>query len=112
MKYLQTYENFKQQSYTVGDTVKLNNGEIAKIMKINSKNSYIVHMMKNHAFLPTPVEVRDEASGALYIVDIVQSNSAPAMSGDTMQKSQQDPSNDMVINGGYPDTPIVNTLNI
>lgn len=110
MKYLQKYEDFKQQEYTVSDIVKLNNGEIAKIIKINSKNSYIVYIMQNTIFIPEPIEVRDDSSGSLYIVDMVQANSNPAMGSDIMQKSQTDPSNDFVINGGVPDVPLANTI--
>ena len=110
MKYLKKYEDFKRQEFAVDDIVKLNNGEICKIVKINSKNSYIVHMMKMHAFVPVPVEVRDDPSGSLYIIDLVKSNSTPAIGTDIMQKSQTDPSNDFVINGGYPDTPMANVI--
>ena len=104
MKYLKRYEDFEKQEYAVGDVVQLTNGEIGKIVKISSKYSYIVNIMMNHAFLPKPVQKNAED-----IVEIVQSNSYPAVDSDTMQKSQTNPSNDMVINGGYPDTPVANT---
>jgi hypothetical protein len=111
MKYLQKYEDFKRQEYTIGDLVKINNGEIAKIIEIPSKNSYIVNIMKNHAFVPEPIAVRDEDNGGLYIVDMIQSASNPAMGSDITQKAVTDPNNSMVINGGYPDTPLANTIN-
>ena len=111
MKYLKRYEDFKQQEYNVGDLVKLSNGEIAKITKIESKSVYIVNVMKNHAFVPKDIAVRDEDNGSLFIVDMVQPNDGPAMGADITQKVRTDPSNDFVINGGYPDTPLANTIN-
>jgi len=111
MKYLQKFEDFKRQEYTEGDLVKLSNGEIAKIIKIESKSSYIVHYMKNHAFVPKDVAVRDENDGGIYIVELIQSANNPAMGSDITQKAVTDPSNDFVINGGYPDTPLANTIN-
>ena len=111
MKYLQKFEDFKRQEFTIGDLVKLSNGEIAKIMKAPSKNSYIVHIMKNHAFIPKDVSVRDENNGGIYIVELVQSANNPAMGSDITKKAVTDPSNDMVINGGYPDTPVANVIN-
>ena len=114
MKYLMKYNDFnesmvgnmEQQTLDVDDQVKLSDGNIAKIVKLNSKNSYIVHIMQNHAFVPKPIEVSGED-----IIEIVKSNSSPAMGSDIMQKSQTDPNNSMVINGGYPDTPLSNVMN-
>ena len=113
MKYLMKFKTFNEnmvgnmerQEYVVGDEVKLDTDDVAKIVKVNSKNSYIVNIMQNHAFVPKPVEVTGER-----IVDFVKPNNAPATGSDIMQKSQTDPSNDFVINGGYPDTPVANTI--
>lgn len=106
MKYLKTYEDFKQQLYTVGDLVKLDTGDVAKISKINSKNSYLVSVMFNQQFSKEPIEVREQQ-----IVDIVKGNSDPAIGTDMTINPSTNPSNDMAINGGYPDTPLSNPLN-
>jgi len=111
MKYLQKFEDFKRQEYTIDDLVKLSNGEIARIIEAPSKNSYIVNIMKNHAFIPKPIAVRDENNGGIYIVDMVQAASNPVMGSDITQKAVTDPSNDFVINGSFPDTPLANTIN-
>jgi len=110
MKHLKTFENFKQQEYTIGDLVKLNDGNIAKVIKIKSQNSYIVHLMKNHAFVPEDISVRDEDNGGRFIVDMIQSANNPAMGSDIMQKSVVDANNSMVINGAFPDTPMANVI--
>jgi hypothetical protein len=86
MKYLQKFENFKKQEFTIGDLVKLSNGEIAKIIKINQKSSYIVNIMKNHAFIPKPIAVRDENDGAIYIVDLIQAANNAVMNSDIIKK--------------------------
>jgi hypothetical protein len=111
MKYLFKFEDFKQQEYTVDDLVKLSNGEIAKIIKINQKSSYIVHIMKNQAFIPTPIAGRDSDDGGIYITELIQAASNPAIGSDIIKKAVNDPNNSMVINGGYPDTPLANTIN-
>ena len=93
-------EDFKQQLYTVGDIVKLSNGLSAKIKKINTKNSYIVNMMSGTAFDPTPIEVRDEDSGGVYITNIIQDISAPSKGATTLTDPYSNISNDFVINCG------------
>lgn len=106
MKYLKKYEDFQQQEFAVGDIVKLKNGEAAKITKINTKNSYLIKMMVNTQFEIEEIEIRiDQIEG------LIQSNDRPAYGTEMMKKSKNDPSNDLVINGGYPDTPIVNIFN-
>lgn len=110
MKYLKKFEDFKTQMYAVGDLVKLSNNEIAKIMKISSKNAYIVNIMKNHIFIKTPISVRDNNDGSIFIVKLVQSGNNPAIGSDLFQRVKNDPSNDFVINGGYPDTPLANVM--
>jgi len=107
MRFLKTYEEFKQQLYTVGDLVKLDTGDVAKITKINSKNSYLVAVMFNQQFSKEPIEVREQQ-----IVDLVKGNNAPAIGTDMTINPSTNPSNDMSINGGYPDTPMSNPTNI
>jgi len=107
MKYLQTYEEFEQQLYTVGDLVKLDTGDVAKITKINSKKSYLVAVMFNQQFSKEPIEIRENQ-----IVDLVKGNNAPAIGSDMTINPSTNPSNDMAINGGMPDTPMSNTMNI
>lgn len=107
MNYLQTYEEFKRQKYTIGDIVKLKNGNIAKIVKINSKYSYIVNLMTNTIFSKKPIEVKEDE-----ILNLVRSNSEPAVGTDITINPSTNVTNDLVINGGYPDVPIVNTLGI
>lgn len=107
MKYLKTYEEFKQQLYTVGDVIKLKNGEVAKVVKLNSKNSYIINMMFNMQYLKEPVEVREDE-----ILELVKGNSEPAIGTDMTINPSTNPSNDLSINAGYPDTPMSNPLNI
>jgi hypothetical protein len=109
MKYLKRYEDFEQQEYTVGDLVKLSNGEIAKIKKIVATKSYIVNIMKNHEFMPKDVSVRGEDDGSIFIVDLIQSANSPAMGSDIVKKSLEQPSNDLVLNGD-PGSPVANTV--
>lgn len=110
MKYLYKFEDFERQEYTINDLVQLSNGEIARIVKIPSKNSYIVNIMKNHGFLPKPIAVSNENDGSIYITNMIQSANNPAMGSDITKKVVVDPNNSMVINGGYPDTPLANTI--
>lgn len=115
MKYLFSYsvfkqikmnEDFKTQKYTVGDIVKLNNGHVAKIVKINSKYSYLVKIMHNSIFSKNPIEIKEyEISG------LVKSNSEPAIGTDLIMNPSMSVTNDLVINGGYPEIPLANVLN-
>lgn len=108
MKYLMTFENFEKQLYSVGDIVKVKfRGDevIAKISTINTKNSYLIQISKNAAFLPKEYEVNVSD-----IIELVKSNSAPALSSDWVTTKYTNPSNDLVINGGYPDTPLANGM--
>lgn len=108
MKHLKTYEDFEQQPYQVGDIIKCKyNGSeyIAKIIKINSKKSYLVNLEKNHAFMPTEFEIILDD-----IIDMVKSIDEPASGTEWYTKSVTNPSNDMVLNNGIPDQPLPNTV--
>lgn len=98
MKHLKSFENFKQNEYTVGDLVKLNNDQVAKIKKINTGNSYIVNIMNNSSFVDEPIEVRDEASGGLYIVELIKGINEPVYGAELNLNPSTNPSNDLVIN--------------
>lgn len=108
MKYLKTFENFERQEYTVSDIVKVKfrgKEEIAKISGINTKNSYLIQISQNAAFNPKEYEVNVSD-----IIEVIKSNSAPALSNDFVTTKHTDASNDLVINGGYPDTPLANGM--
>ena len=108
MEYIKTFEQFKTQEYTVGDTVTVKynkNTELARIIKINSPNSYLIKLVKNNVLMPKPLEIKGEN-----ILNMMKSNDTPALSQDWITKQYQEPSNDLVINGGYPDTPVTNIL--
>jgi len=109
MKHIKKYEDFKQQAYTEGDLVKLSTGDIAKIKRIMTQNSYIVNVMKNHQIIPKDIAVRDEDNGSIFIIDLVQSANSPAMGSDIVKKSLTEPSNDLVLNGD-PGSPVANTV--
>jgi regulation of enolase protein 1 (concanavalin A-like superfamily) len=99
MKYLKTYENFNNQQYVVGDTVKLSNDEAALIIKANSNNSYIVRLLRTKE----EIEIRGNSDDErLHIIDLMQSNSEPALDTGFMDnpgKAMTDRiSNDFVIN--------------
>lgn len=98
MKHLKSFETFKQTEYAVGDLVKLNNEQIAKIMKANTSNSYIVNIMNDTKFINEPIEVRDEASGGLYIVELVKGINEPTFGAELNLNPSINPSNDFVIN--------------
>lgn len=106
-KYLNQFEEFKQQLYTVGDTVKLESGGVAKITKINSKNSYMVSVLVDTMYSQDEIEVRENQ-----IIEMVKSNCEPALGTELTLNPSTRPSNDLAINGGMPDTPLQNTLNI
>lgn len=105
MKYLKKYEDFERQEYTVGDLVKLSNGDVGKIKKISSKYSYILNIMNDTIFSAKPIQVN-----ATDIVGIVQANNTPTNSSDLMNRTQSNPSNDLVINGGFPEIPMANVM--
>jgi len=106
LKYLKYFDSFNSTQYVVGDTVKINyqNQELlAIIKKVNTKNSYIVNIVKYNIQMPKPIEIKGEN-----IIQMMKSNSTPAMSQDWTTRQFTTPSNDLVINGGYPDTPVTN----
>lgn len=107
MKHIKTFEDFQQTQYAVSDIVKLKNGEVGKIVKINTPNSYIINIMKNTYFINNQKEVRIEQ-----ILGIVDPNNKPVTGPDININPRVDPSNDMVINGAIPTTPVINTLNL
>jgi len=109
MKHLKTFEDFETQIYAVGDIVKVNvegNEVVAKISDVNSKNSYLVQISKNgNNFMPKKYQVKRSN-----ILEILKPNNNPAMSSDWVTQKYSNPSNDLVINGGYPDTPLANIM--
>ena len=105
MKHIKTFEDFEQQTYTVGDMIKLKNGETGQIVKLNSKNSYIINLMKDTQIVNKPIEIRiDQIEG------MVKANNKPVDGADMNMNPSTNPSNDLVINGGYPDTPMANPM--
>ena len=104
MKHLKTFENFVNEdlyNYAVGDLIYIDyegQQRLAKVMKINSKNSYIINLEFNEIFNPEPIEIRSSQ-----INGIAKGVEDPAMNNDMVTRSITQVSNDMVING-YPKT--------
>lgn len=107
MKELLTFENFNQAEYSIGDIVIVEDKgrHLAKITNIFNNKIYIVKYAKNDIFLNKEYKIREDQ-----IKGLVKSNSEPAKSSDWLMIKYNDPSNDMVINGGYPDTPVANIM--
>jgi len=104
MKHLMTFENFiadNEVSYAVGDLVFVIYGgeqRLAKITKVNAKNSYIVNLEEYNKFLPTPINI-----GYNEIVSKAKGIDEPALNNDLVTRSTTQVSNDLVINN-YPKT--------
>lgn len=101
MKYLKKFEEFDNNeiSYAPGDIIYIQYEGVqhtAKIEKVNSKNSFIVHIEINQQFQTPPIKISYDD-----IIGMAKSNSDPAMNNDIMQTYQNRVSNDLVING-YP----------
>lgn len=102
MKHLKTFnEQMVNQLYAVGDTVKFlwaEDGQehIGKIVKINSKNSYIVNIQQNNRWINEPIAINNEN-----ILDITSSVGDPAQMNDYTKFKMTKVSNDLVINN-YP----------
>ena len=98
MIYLKYFESFANQQYVAGDTVKLSDGEVGLIIKVNSANSYIIKLLKSK----DEIEIRDDSENRLHIIELMQSNSEPALDTGFMDnpgKAMTDRiSNDFVIN--------------
>ena len=104
----QLTESFSMQDYTVGDVVQIkfnNQIEIAKIIKTNTKNSYLVQIMKNHAFLPKEHEIRKDD-----IIQIVKANNTPTVGNSMYNHNADNPSNDIVVNGYPGEIPLANIM--
>lgn len=109
MIHLKTFEDFKQKEYAIGDIVKVKNGKVGKIIDSPSNNTYIINFVKdmeNASFYPSRTQIYEDD-----IINLIKANDAPARNSDIFKKTQADPSNDLVINGGYPDTPLANVVN-
>ena len=103
------FENsMEQQDFSVGDIVVVDfYGEehTARISKINTKNSYLIQIEQNSAFLPKEHEIKKSS-----IINLVSSNESPVGETDWNQPLKQKPSNDFAINGnGTPGIPAPGT---
>ncbi len=99
MIHLKKFENFDGIDIVVGDVLRVHwNGDVklAKVNKVKSKNSYIVHIQRNNVYLTKGVAITLDD-----IIEKAEGVDEPAIGSDWVKFKMDKISNDMTINN-YP----------
>jgi hypothetical protein len=115
MKHVKYYndfinENFDNYDYTTGDLIKINynNQEyVAKIKNVFNAYSFIVNIKSNNIYDPKEIKI-DKSN----IIELLDPNNKPAIGANRIPFKPDLPSNDIAINGSYPEYPVPNILNL